>query len=216
MKLVFLDVDGVLNSVLFWLKQRSKGISSINCICDPIKNLDPHCVDLLHVFINETNANIVLISTWRKDPKFFFNNETEEEKIKIIKSWFKKLGWKDFPLIGLTPNLSGFRGQEVATYLDNTKETIEDYIILDDGDDFIKNFKDLPIHTLDKIALLDENQRSEKSQYWQNQKLYLIDKETGLTYHDLINLLTLWSPTSKVIIEHKDSIKEQKPLGIRW
>jgi hypothetical protein len=216
MRLVFLDVDGVLNSILFWLKQRSKGISSINCMCEPIKNLDPHCVDLLHIFINNTNSKIVLTSTWRKDPKFFFNNETEEEKIKIIKSWFKKFGWKDFPLIGLTPNLSGFRGEEVATYLDNSKEEIDDYIILDDSDDFIQSFNTIPIHTLDKIGLIDEKERNMKSQYWQNQKLYLVNKETGLTYNDLIQLLKLWEPNNRILIDHKDSAKEQKRLGKYW
>ena len=58
MKIIFLDIDGVLNSI-GWV-ERTKGTAYED------KEIDPSKVRLLKQIIDKTDAKIVLSSTWRE------------------------------------------------------------------------------------------------------------------------------------------------------
>lgn len=66
MKIIFLDIDGVLNSEKFYEKRHrcyEKGIPfAVNW---PFSDIDPDSVDILNKVIKATNARIVMSSTWR-------------------------------------------------------------------------------------------------------------------------------------------------------
>lgn len=217
MKIIFLDIDGVLNSIYFNILRRTKGVDSLKCMFKPLKNLDQASIDILRVFVNKTDAKIILSSTWRKDPNLFFNNESEDQRIDFFKKCFAHFGWKDFPLIGLTPNLSGFRGHEVAVCLDNIKEEIDDYIILDDDSDFIlSDLSQVNIRHLDIMGMLDKESQKKASAFWNNQHLYLVNKVTGLVYSDLVELLKIWKPNDEILRLEKEYIPYKNRLGKNW
>lgn len=110
MKLIFLDIDGVLNCR--HTKERKNGIIDI----------DPFFVDVLNWVLDETDARIVLSSTWRFDENW---HET-----------MKNAGIKDV-FIGRTGRSSkDFRGDDIQDYLDEHHKEIDTYIIIDDDSDF--------------------------------------------------------------------------------
>lgn len=64
MKVIFLDVDGVLNSndyIEYTSKNNVKGI---------LEEIDPKKIDMLKQVLNITGAKIVVSSSWRNIRKF--------------------------------------------------------------------------------------------------------------------------------------------------
>lgn len=108
MKVIFLDVDGVLNTI------RSVGIFGSGYLCEKSILLIRHIVD-------RTDAKIVLSSTWRKYPE---SKELLEQSLKN-----HELSIYDFtPIISLdfpTP-----RNEEIKLWLE--ANPIDDFVILDD------------------------------------------------------------------------------------
>ena len=111
MKVIFLDVDGVLNSndyIEYTSKNNVKGI---------LEEIDPKKIDMLKQVLNITGAKIVVSSSWRNIRKF--------EKLREL-----------FFLYGIrldekTPLIGNNRGLEIKQYL-KEHANIEQYIILDD------------------------------------------------------------------------------------
>ena len=111
MKVIFLDIDGVLNSDTYMKKQldnSSEGIES---------EIDPATLILLKKAVDTTGAKIILSSSWRIMRKY---NELEK--------FLMKFG---ISLSGKTPYVDGKRGLEIKQYL-SENENIEQYLILDD------------------------------------------------------------------------------------
>ena len=111
MKVIFLDIDGVLNSDAYMKKQldnSSEGIKS---------EIDPATLILLKKAVDTTGAKIILSSSWRIIRKY---NELEK--------FLMKFG---ISLSGKTPYIDGKRGLEIKQYL-SENENIEQYLILDD------------------------------------------------------------------------------------
>ena len=106
MKVVFLDIDGVLN-----------------CETTPNPRNFPYYIDsglipLLHKLIATTGAEVVLTSTWRYDPAGVFSARNQ-----------------GIPFIDTTPDLSGeARSREIIAWLEAHPE-VERYIVIDDEDD---------------------------------------------------------------------------------
>ena len=146
MKLLFLDIDGVMNTE-HGLKTISENWTKMEKI-QIIGEKDPFCpeaVKALHTIIESTQAKIVITSTWAGGP----------DGLKKM----RKL-WKDRNLPGeiydvTTDTRHGIRGQEVETYLEErglrqpfsrwmSKHSIEEreackiegYCIVDDEWDF--------------------------------------------------------------------------------
>ena len=121
-KIIFLDVDGVLNC-------RTDFNGSTYYVLDPKK------IKRLHRIIRKTNAEIVLSSTWRKFPKML--------------EFLKK---HDVNYIDVTIDLNmpsariGLRGAEIEHWINNNS-VIEKYVIIDDEDDFLPFQKEFFVKT---------------------------------------------------------------------
>jgi thiol-disulfide isomerase/thioredoxin len=78
-KVIFLDIDGVLNSHEYWVSERYKTYNG-NIETHPNYEISPDLVDTLNKIIEATKAKIVVSSTWRsrmketKKAKEFFMN----------------------------------------------------------------------------------------------------------------------------------------------
>jgi hypothetical protein len=133
MKVIFLDIDGVLNSQAWG--QYGHGLCDFDeCSRDTLK-WDPAAVANLRQIVAETGAQIVVSSSWRG------------YKDKAVESWqrmFACYDWKDAPVIGETPDLnrmvngiyvSKTRGDEVAEWLKHHPE-VTHYVVIDDDADF--------------------------------------------------------------------------------
>lgn len=197
-KLILLDFDGVLNSSL------SRDIK------DEIYHdegliwhyINQHNLDILRLATEKTGASLVISSTWKKDPYVVGDDKSQENVIHCFKAIFAKHGWNDAPIIGSTPNLSGFRGEEVAIFLDDFSKQfiIEDYIILDDGGDFFYKDNKLEPYQLEKYGFNIHPMGTRP--YWENQRLIQVNPLTGLSYDNLIDILKIWAPEDSIIEEY--------------
>ena len=119
MKVVFLDIDGVLNHY-YWYRER-KDKSNVS---HPLSEFDPKSVSYLNNITDTTGAKIIISSSWRFDP----------EIINILRA-----AGVTGEIIGCTPDLyntygSLCRGKEIDA-VSNKRTDIERYIILDDDTD---------------------------------------------------------------------------------
>jgi hypothetical protein len=116
MKLIFLDIDGVMNNQTE--AKKSKFHESLE--------FAPSCVRNLKRIISETDAKIVISSSWRR-------GETVESMKERI---FVYYGLDEY-VIGITPHYhETIRGLEIADYLAHKyNEVIEGFVILDDDID---------------------------------------------------------------------------------
>ena len=108
MKVIFLDIDGVLNSDEYI--DRAKNTQGIE------RHIDIEKVKLLKKAINETDAKTVLTSSWRNSKDIGPLRELLE-KYEIY--------------FDVTPFINWERGLEIKQWL-STHKCVEDYIILDD------------------------------------------------------------------------------------
>ncbi len=131
MKLIFLDLDGVLCTQKEW-GNRGKYQSTFD-------TLNVKCVEAFNKIIEETGAKIVVSSTWRI-------GERREHLFEHLKGHGVK-----GEFIGITPRLTEngkFRGDEIQLFLDNFgKEKVENFIIIDDDSDMV--------HLLPKLIKTD-------------------------------------------------------------
>lgn len=139
-KLIFLDFDGVLNSNDWYTKNKTKG------------DFDPKAIERLNYIVEQTNAKIVLSTSWRFDPNIY-------DKC-------KEIGIKG-EVIGRTPSLRYFastnnhsssficRGNEIAAWLTEFIEKnqlhschwqYDSYVIIDDDCDMLLSQKDNFVH----------------------------------------------------------------------
>lgn len=119
MKVIFLDVDGVLNSKDWLENNRDRTENSIN----------PEKVKFLAEIVEKTNAEVVLSSTWRYIPEHpMFLHLTDV------------LGQNGIKIHSFTPELNGDRPKEIKTWVEKQSEEIQFVSIEDDfsEDDYRK------------------------------------------------------------------------------
>lgn len=147
MKVLFLDIDGVLNSQN-WFGYMQYCIRNnmynrvMNFVDAPdeyieykLTMLDDRAIANLNRIVDETGCKIVLSSSWR-----CLWNPTENNKILEA---LKLKGFK-YDFYGLTPRIpqkdfGQERGIEIQTWIDKEleKNEIESYVILDDDNDML-------------------------------------------------------------------------------
>lgn len=126
MKVIFLDIDGVLNSDEF-LKN------------NPGKAIDRKCVGILKNIIDKTEAVIILSSGWRL---WFDDNMSPQDGYSDC--LYKILCEYNIKLFGKTPDFSTeeirtrktfshVKAKEITAWL-NAHEVIEKYVVIDDLD----------------------------------------------------------------------------------
>jgi len=119
MKIIFLDIDGVLNSRVYDRKRNWNEQTDI----------DETRLPLIKEIVDATDAKIVLSSTWRqhwdKDP-----NRCDVDG-RYINKTFAKFGLAIFdktPYLGNT----ALRREEISKWLKETEQDIEAFVIIDD------------------------------------------------------------------------------------
>ena len=107
MNIVFLDIDGVLNSMPYFESIKGKR--------DKIHNeIDESKLPLLKRIVEENNAHIVLSSTWRN-----LDHEEESHCYAIWQYLVNSLAKYDMKIISKTPLIAQKRPLEIKTWLDN-------------------------------------------------------------------------------------------------
>jgi hypothetical protein len=152
MKVIFLDIDGVLTTAR-----------------TDYAFFDSACVRRLKHILRATDARIVVSSTWRRG-----------RDVEALRDLFSKggdyldLGARPEPfdtstIIGKTPNLSSEklgrreanlswgRGHEISTWLTDTYLTVDYYLVLDDDTADIPPHCDHQVVTDTDHGLLDEH-----------------------------------------------------------
>lgn len=152
MKLIFLDVDGVLNSEEYIVKEHDRLGHEIyvkTYLQQGGIPFDPKCLKFLKYIIDKTNALICVSSTWRL-------SKDQRERLNMA------LGNYANRIIGYTPYLGveKGRGLEIEQVLNNLKEIkcpLENYIILDDDKDMTEEQMEHLILTNYKTGLTMED-----------------------------------------------------------
>lgn len=124
MKVLFLDIDGVLNSRqgVLWHK-RVKGLKG--SIFIDHRFWDPLAANnLLYILDKLPELKIVISSTWRV-----------MHSMQEMKNFLEPLGVKPNKIIDFTPDLGAVeRGLEIQKWLDDHPE-VKEFVILDDNSD---------------------------------------------------------------------------------
>lgn len=135
MKVIFLDIDGVLNTQDFMnsnycvrrLEAKKKGLKFQDDLNSKTRDeyghlFDPRACNWLEYIIGKTDAKIVISSTWRY------------AGVKGMQDLWK---YRDLSgeVIDITPHLTGWRGVEIKAWLD--KNEVDSFCIIDDDNDML-------------------------------------------------------------------------------
>ncbi|MBX3230476.1 MAG: hypothetical protein KIT84_02915 [Labilithrix sp.] len=151
MKVIFLDIDGVLNSQA-WLDRARGGAAA--ALLDPsleaswLDMLDPECVARLDRLAARHDAKVVISSSWR----LMLAPET-------IARMLREKGFNG-EVIGATTRLEGLvrgnvteRGHQIAHWL-AASASVESFVILDDATD-MAHLGARHVHTSFAVGLTD-------------------------------------------------------------
>ncbi len=130
MRVIFLDIDGVLNSSA-WFKSRPPRVGGEwGDEENALRAFDPKAVTLLGELIDRTAASVVLSSSWRIGAG-----------VARIERYLAHHGLR-VRFVGLTPDGSRMgtgervtRGTEIATWISDHAAQVDSIAILDDDDD---------------------------------------------------------------------------------
>ena len=125
MKIIFLDIDGVLNII----PQDYDEFGGI---------FHPNFVDNLKHIINETGAKIVISSTWRMNgliemKRMWVVRGLPGEVIDITPTCSQMVDWGKFEFFDEVE-----RGHEIQDWIDKHPE-VTNYVILDDDNDMLES-----------------------------------------------------------------------------
>ena len=156
-KIIFLDIDGVLNSNNTFADNHEYGEllgrvydGSINdIVMYKMNDIDMNKLFMLNDICSLTGAKIVVSSGWRR----LWNYPLVEEKLVSL----------GLPIVGVTPNINGIRrGEEIRTYLWNQillENKIDNFVILDD--DIFPDFNELENYLV-KTSFYEDGLTEEK------------------------------------------------------
>ena len=124
MKIIFLDIDGVLNHEAFY-KERFERRYEEGAIPYPYSEIDKNSV-----LCTQTNAKVVISSSWR------------HSGLEFCKEVLENSGFTG-DIIDITPDLpNNPRGNEIHKWITDNETSITRYIILDDDYDMMGWQKD--------------------------------------------------------------------------
>lgn len=175
MRIIFLDIDGVLNCESAYKKGFCQYVESEDF---HYQEFYPPSKKLINQLIEETDAKIVISSSWRKDglermKKIWKNEGMSGEVIDTTPSLYLQRGgsiqfWNGFEKNHPTPKIQGYsipRGSEIEYWLKQqgfyhinwSKEEqlevikssgIENYVIVDDDSDMLYKQRNNFVHVL--------------------------------------------------------------------
>ena len=118
MNIIFLDVDGVLNSIEYLTEKHNE----LKRTLKQEEMLDTVCIKNLKQIVDKTNARIVITSSW---------------KICDLDILIKVFSKYNLQIYSITKNYGDKRGKEIREWLEKNKG-VSNYIILDD--DIFKDY----------------------------------------------------------------------------
>jgi hypothetical protein len=143
MKVLFLDIDGVLNSDN-WYNYHTES-PSMGPLGDLMECIDPRAISMVNRIVDYTNCVLVLISSWRcVHPITLINRALSERGLNCY-------------LFGATPSLGKTRGYEIGAWLDLWPRMPESWAILDDDKDMDPYMDHLVVQTTYGSGLLLEH-----------------------------------------------------------
>lgn len=153
MKVIFLDIDGVLNSdetgTRFAAEYKSNGFGGFfdDEVDEPThRNVlwGTALVENLARIVYVTEAKVVISSTWRLD-----------KKVETFNKMFALYGEYEIEAIDKTEShWSGTRGTEIQHWLD-AHPNVTSYVILDDNDDALSTHTGRFVQTDERVGLTE-------------------------------------------------------------
>lgn len=147
MKIIFLDIDGVLNYTSWYYSDRNPGN-----LYGQEGDIDPMCVDRILRIVNETDAKIVISSDWRiawegclmRLEKMGLTRDIVIDKTPefIWRGYYNT----DFPM----------RGSEIEEWLKSHPDCTN-YVIIDDRTDFTEEQEPHFVHINSMYGITDED-----------------------------------------------------------
>lgn len=130
-KIIFLDIDGVMNSEVDYLLAEARG--DLETAKEEAHEISKRCMDLLNELISNTGAEVVISSVWRYG-----------ETVESMQAMFDSKGFSG-KIIGLTPRLGhgNLRGNEILQWIKDNESYLgcysdfESYVIFDDDSDML-------------------------------------------------------------------------------
>lgn len=123
--IIFLDIDGVLNSDKYFSSIEDKEDTYTDQVTQLLLDIDMTKVKLLLKVARISHAKIVISSTWRR--------------MKLYPSIKEVLINIGLPIVGETPFVEGQRGEEIRTYLADNQ--VDNFCIIDD--EVFKDYQEL-------------------------------------------------------------------------
>jgi hypothetical protein len=140
-RIVFLDIDGVINSEDYALYRNASRRFNLD------EFVDERAVTFLNYIVKKTDAKIVLSSSWRGNMGLISERMT---KCGFVYDFFDKTPYHP----------SRHRGTEIKEWIDKYEEThepIDNYVILDDDSDILSEQKDHFVHCNNVHGLTSED-----------------------------------------------------------
>ena len=125
MKVIFLDIDGVLNTTRIMIAY-GKGVTG--SFEEQASRLDPIPILFLRRLVKYADVKIVLSSTWR-----------------LCKEWRELSEITQLPISARTPFLDDIRGRDIEKWMTDNPGVTQ-YVIIDDDSDLLP--EQLPHHVL--------------------------------------------------------------------
>ncbi len=155
MKVVFLDVDGVLNSERYWDRVRDT-ITDLDYMTGSGKLIDDEAVGRLNALIEATGAKVVVSSTWRR------KRTVEELQALLASRGFagdvvgKTADYVDAAVAGVADAREVRREHEIRHWLSTTDLNVDVFVILDDEAE-MGSLGDRLVRVSGDVGLQDEN-----------------------------------------------------------
>jgi hypothetical protein len=140
MNIIFLDVDGVLNSEEFevYHPEFCFGLDIYQ------RELDTLALIRLQKLVQSTNSVVVISSSWKHS--------------KGLPVLIAALNSYNIGVVGITGHVdSRIRGIEIKNWIDDNINLVDSYLILDDDEDMLYMQKDNFIHIDNKYGLTDKD-----------------------------------------------------------
>lgn len=140
-RFIFLDIDGVLNS------EHTRFVPSCGYGPATWDGIDYHCVHRLNKIVEETNANLILSSSW----KIY-------KPLEYCEKHLQKYGL-NFLIKERTRNFKGSNhGREICHWINKNSWRIKSFVVLDDLERVYGwGFDDRIVLTSDSTGLTSEN-----------------------------------------------------------
>jgi hypothetical protein len=152
MNVIFLDIDGVLNSRKFFQEANEWIVQADTRFEYYARQIDPECVQRLNNLVERTGSVVVLSSTWRRVHPLDYNRAF------LRAAGFRGVLYDETPVLNRHP-----RGDEIEQWLlGRDADRVDRFVILDDDCD-MADMAPWHVRTSGETGLVDEDcERAER------------------------------------------------------